>query len=389
VTQEIDEALSRLAAGDLPEEEARAWRARIAADPAVARSWIEMTQLLVALDHLPLETPSAQLDAAVLDSDRNPARSTHTNHRFSATGARPRLGNPALLSLVLAALVLLIGLPSLVRQPSTVVVGPGTHVVTGTLRVVAGDVLIDVDGTARIAVGEPVGGGVRGTPFEEDAMRTAAMAIAGAVGGAAVTVAVLEGSAEVTGEGEVAAGETIAIPGSGPSTKTDPSPTPTPLAPVIRDLRSAMSRISELEATNDSLMAELEIVRGQLSSFTGETQRWPDDVPTAFLPAGIEARMDEVFGHLVDQGAVLDLDCAEYPCIMLVSAPAGVLPDNYVGPLMADLDAAVLVTQANHDDGVHEPLEAVAVALIPDRLNDEASRRTEYRMQTLARSVGE
>ncbi|MEM6931038.1 MAG: hypothetical protein AAF602_29150, partial [Myxococcota bacterium] len=157
----LEDALSRLLTGDLPDGEARRWRERIATEPEVAAAWAAMQGLVQELETVPADRPPPELDAAVLAAPRG---------RWSRV----------VVGLAAAALVLaLVGILARGPERPVVTLSPGVHVVEGRIRIVAGAVVVDVDGACRIAI-EPSGEPVREpSPGGED-MKTVASAIAGA-----------------------------------------------------------------------------------------------------------------------------------------------------------------------------------------------------------------
>ncbi len=362
-----EEALSRLLAGELSDDEARAWQDRIDTDPEVAHAWAALQQLVRDLESLPPEIAPPELDRAVVLAAR----------RRTVWGAAPW-------ALAAAILLVVVGLLARGAGPAVVTLGPGTHLVEGPVRVVAGAVVIDVNGKVRIAI-EPSEGLEREPPGEEGPhLNAIASAITGAVAGAAVTVAVLEGTADVTSSATppVRDGELITIPSAAP-----PRAPAVPRHEEIPDrgaLARAERRIAQLEEENDALTRELEIVSGQLSTHRGTVQSWPADLAPAYGPDAMQQRMDRVFGPLAEQGVTTELDCAEYPCIMIAKGPAGLDVGALVGALSEELDdPAVLVNQEtiNYEKG---PIDVLAFAVIGERLSADAQTRTEYRLATLA-----
>lgn len=272
----LDEQLSRLIDGDLNEEEAEALRARIRSEPDVARAYDEMTRVVAALATLPETAPAPELRVAPLRSARS----------FVAVVAPWLLAAAAALAWWLTP-----------GEPEVTIVAGGTRI-DGNLSLLAGDVAIDLDGDALITV--------------EDDMTRQQM-IAGLLG-AAVTVAVYEGTALVRAAGHdpvtIGAGQTRLFGGGSPSGAAAPT-----------DREALEHRLGELEkelaATREALQLEQfsgAIARGQLAAVQGTPAPWPADVPPAMtadrFAAELAARLAEF-----PQVEVEVVDCAEYPCI--------------------------------------------------------------------------
>ena len=280
----LDEQLSRLIDGDLNEEEAEALRARIRGEPDVARAYEEMTMLVGALSTLPETAPAPPLRVA----PRRPARSV----------------------VVVAAPWLLAAAAALAwwitpGAPEVAIASGGTRI-DGNLSLLAGDVTIDLDGDALITV-------------EDDMTRQEVIA---GLTGAAVTVAVYEGTAVV----RAAAGDPVVI-GAGQTRLFGGAGAGASAAPTDRE--ALEKRLAELErelgATREALQLEQfsgALARGQLAAEQGVPAAWPANVPAAMssdrFAGELSARLEGIPNIEVEV-----VDCAEYPCIAAI---------HYLGP---------------------------------------------------------
>ncbi|MEM6929320.1 MAG: hypothetical protein AAF602_20445, partial [Myxococcota bacterium] len=290
-----DERLSRYLEGDLSPEESAAIEAQVATTPAVAEALEDLRALRTALRELPTELPPPTL--------QRPAPTSHWRRAIPWA--------------VAAAACLL----WLLRAPTvgTVVLASGVSEVTGDVRVLAGDVTIDLDGRARITV-EPPGGVLRpaeSTSLEEDPMNVR-LPLA-ALAGAAVTVVVLEGSALVATDG---AAPVTLEPGS-PHAFGTPSAEPLPEAPAAR-AAVLQARLADLTAQLDATRQELaassfsrDLAQGQLEMLQGSESPWPDDVRESLTPERFEEALREQLAD-VDGVDVDRLDCDEYPCVAVL-----------------------------------------------------------------------
>ena len=370
------EDLSRLLAGDLPADEAAALRARIAAEPEVARAWAELVALQRSLADLPDEPPPARLVAAV-------------------RGERPRRRWwwAAAAAAALAAALLLWSGP----RPVRVVVSDGVHEVSGELVVAAADVRVDVDGRVKIEV-EPARSLVRERAAEVPMDRSHAAA---ALVGALVTVTVYEGTALVfRPDGEplrVEAGMSRTVSGQ-------PAPPVQPRGARVAALPAGADEVTRLRAEVADLQDQLAaasmsgaVARGQLALEQGTPVPWPDDVPEALRPAAFEAT---VRAALVSSGVAADLeqvDCGEYPCLAILrprslDGDLGAAIKPFVAalePVVPDVAAALIGTRFQDGD---KEVGLVAVALgAPGDLETggDVGRRTEWRAGTIARDLAE
>lgn len=292
----MNDELSRLLSGELPEAEAEALRARIATDPELAARWATLVALPDRLAALPEELPGAPPLA------RAPSR---------------RRWLPVALVAAAAAALLVVVSPG---PPAALVLLDGAQLVDGHAAVLAGDVRVEVDGRARVVV-EPGAGSVRGRGAEYLAMdRTHLLA---ALAGAAVTVTVYEGVARVTPAEaapiELAAGETrtVGVGGAGgraPERLAGSGATDAETSPTER-IRALEEQVARLELEN-------QVARGRLVGLEGKPLDWPADLPAAFRPDAFEAALRAAAAK-VPGAEVVGLDCEEFPCIAVLRSTTG------------------------------------------------------------------
>ncbi|MBX2799547.1 MAG: hypothetical protein KTR31_17860 [Myxococcales bacterium] len=299
------ESLSQLLAGELTDARASELQRRLARDPELQALYATLQALPDDLADLPQLPPPPALDARVLAAHR------------PATRRSPRwIAGVAALAAAAAITVLWAW-----QAPPTLALAMGDTVVHGDARVVAGHVRIDVDGLARITMEpDPTLVRVPPAPNQEDPMKTAMAVLGGAVGGAVVTVAVLEGTATLRStEGapvELAAGEVRRVPSASARVAA-----PTPLTPLPGEDEAAT--IARLQGELETLRAALgqaqftgAVTSGQLEAHVGSPQEWPDDVPEALTPDAMRAKAEQA-AQEIDGVELVEVDCAEYPCIVV------------------------------------------------------------------------
>jgi hypothetical protein len=196
-----------------------------------------------------------------------------------------------------------------------ITIGSGETRVGGNLSLLAGDVTIDLDGEATIGV-EPRAGGARVAVEDPEEPMTRQQMIAGLTG-AAVTVAVYEGTAAVR-----AAGGDPVVVGAGQSRLFGGAPGRAGAAATDREALEdrLVSLERELAATREAL--ELEqfsgaLARGQLEAEQGVPSPWPSTVPPGMTADRFAAELTSRLEG-VPEVEIEVVDCAEYPCIAAV-----------------------------------------------------------------------
>ncbi len=201
--QALYESMSRLLDGELTGPETDALRQRIAGDPELARALETMEQLRGRVGELPEAHPPAHLDETALE----------VMQRITSPAAaeiRPPAGVPIAgpsgrrvdrdgrwRSWMLAPLAAGVALAALLWWPSappTLVLLEGSRLVEGRAVLLAGAVPIDIDGKVRVTV-EPVDASFR--DMDQEVLMRNRDLLLGALAGAAITVAVYEGSAVI------------------------------------------------------------------------------------------------------------------------------------------------------------------------------------------------
>lgn len=385
--------LSRLLAGELPPAEAEALRARIAADPALRARWERMQALPGLLAALPkVDTPPSTvapvaattvaispIEAPVVPSGAAAEGAPAPGRAPAGPGGRGRWRHLPAFGGWLAAAGLL---AALLRPGPTRVLTAGTERVEGHTTLVAGPVEVEIDGVADVRV-EPPASATRGNGQEDRPMPTSHL-LAG-LGGALVTVTVLEGTAWIRGAGEapveVQAGETRSV-GPSPARASRAGGDGDP-APLDKD-----EQIAALTAELEKVKLEKALATGQLRRLQGTPQEWPAEVPSLYKPEGFRQFLDGRVAS-VPAAEVLATDCDEYPCIALIRSNSD-SPDwvKELEPLHDDLEAAGFgeqisvmgaASETRDDDGRGTRLYAWGVA--PGERGSEVADRMNTRLQ--------
>ncbi len=161
------------------------------------------------------------------------------------------------------------------------------------------------------------------------------------------------------------------------------APSPPPAASGERPAAVAPPVVPAHDASCEALRREVPFLRGQLYSFTGEPLAWPDELPTAFREAAWRERVAAVSAGL-GSATHVDLDCAEYPCVVLVEADDPAAVDEVVASLGEGVEAARVV----HSQMMGTNAEGVSVfraaaAHLPPTWAEAGDRRLDYRLRTL------
>lgn len=252
----------------------------------------------------------------------------------------------------------------------------------------AGDARVRVEGDARISV-EPATPLVREDGAEVGMRGSHALA---AAGGALVTVAVMQGRAEIwPAEGgapvEVAAGSSATVGGPRAGAANDRAD-PASATPPPRDLAEANARIASLEADLRRAKVEAALTRGQLDRFIGKPAEFPADTPAAMRPDAFAATVKQVLAEAQVPAHLVDADCSEFPCIAWLEPEHPEDRYDQIAPLGERLSASYygddagimgMGTQRSTPQG-DEPLFAVAV--VPGSSSGpELSARVQQRVQ--------
>lgn len=383
---DLHESLSRLLDDELPGAEAEALRRRIDAEPEVRAAWEALQAAVSGLEGLPMEVrPPAALDARVAGGP--PVVSTgRGSWAVAAFGV-----------VALAAAVLL-GLRT--PEPSTVVIGAGSSEVEGAMQVLVGDVVVDLDGRARIDV-EPSGDPVRGAGQEVD-MNNRTAILAG-LAGAAITVTVYEGRAAVSGPDsdavELEAGASHTVPQRRVVVATPDGADVDDEAVREAALRQRVEELTqELASIEDELATERFAGRlrdAELQRIQGVPSEWGDDVPDALRPDAFEANvlpLTDMPGFTVEE-----IDCSEYPCVAALRYDGDDQTLDWGSEVVDRLaawsdenldDASLTVNKSVFKDDEGES-RFLLFGMHDGDANGDVGQRTGARMQELGEMVGQ
>jgi hypothetical protein len=367
----LGEQLSMLWSRDLPEAEAQALRERIATEPEVAVQWRQLCAAMDALGELPDELPAPPL--------RAPSR---PQRRLTVPRAVPWL--------LAAAAAVALAMP---RPRPAVVLAAGGQWVEGDLRLLAGDVPVDIDGKVWVSV-EPAAGVAR-VERPEDPMRKSTWM--GGLAGALVTVAVYEGSAVVhAAPGDrgvvVGPGEThqTGAPRAAPSADLSPEARQQNIARLEADLAAAQQALAEAKF-------EGALTRGQLVAMQGKPSEWPSDIPADLGPERFRAELEKQLEGVPDI-RVTDVDCDEYPCIAAIEytgtgdddwhEPIGDAVRGWLEQVLGPDDLSLSLNNSRFRDGDRDARYMVFGAHTEGRDSDVGTR-TEFRMDALVDELGQ
>ncbi len=369
------EALSRLLSGELSAVDEVALLERIEADPALARAWGAMQALPAELGQLPDMPPPPALDARVLEGEPSDGGGWTWGHGLVAAVAAA------------AALLVLVLWPGGAPQ---IVLIEGEEWVDGQATVLAAGVPVEVDGVAKISV-EPRPGSQRERGQEVETMdwKHAAAAVAGA----AITVAVYQGSALVGGDGgeTVRAGETWQQ-GEAPGRREEPRRVVTrtggPDLADEDDPEILRARIDELEQALATADFEGAIQRGRIAAVEGRPQEWPEDLPAQLQAGGFEDGLVDAIADNEDLD-LLEVNCDEYPCYAIIEVdpaslapgvkPAGGALEAWAEGIEGDVGLMNMVSVMNGPEG---EIGLMGVSLIADgQPSEDLSTRLHYRVE--------
>lgn len=383
MTRTDDETLSRWLDGELPPDEAASVEAAVDDDPAVAARVEALLALHADLDHLARTPPIA--------------------------ATAPRRVPVAAWALAAAAL-LVAAIGWLRPTPVPVVtVGVGEHHVDGLAVLAVDDLRIHVDGVADVRV-EPRAAAAREGRAEEVDMPTREGWI-GLAAGAAITVAVQQGTAWIVGDATpgttVNPGETTTMLTPGQAAPTPPSRAPEATRPAsvdagtaemldaLADLEDDPEDVASLRAALAAAELRAQVAEAQLEAATGAPSDWPHDVHPDWTAEATAARLEDVARDF-EGVSVEELDCGEFPCIAVLSIDPSDDPeaDNALirrieeaGAPDDSAGALVLASQAQGEDG--EPLGLTMVtAWLPEggSPNDPVHVRTKTRAEALGQA---
>jgi hypothetical protein len=308
------ETLSRYLAGELGEEEARAVRVRIGADPAWAAAWEVMSSLPDDLAALPQPAPPPALDQAIIDRWAVPApREVIAGEETDEpvpVAPPPARSRPWLLLVPVALAAAVFGALLVPTSPAQVRVSLGTQHVEGEVHVLAGDTTVDLDGVADVIV-EPGDLHARA----EDPMNRSHLLSAAA--GSVVTVVVMEGVA-VVHEGDTPAVTVHA----GERRTTGGTAAPTSVAADGGATGDTEARITALEAELQDLRLRYAMVKGQLDGRLGQPLDFPPDLPVGYRPQEFDSRARLVVEN-VPGTELVRTECEEYPCVAYYKSTSG------------------------------------------------------------------
>lgn len=168
--------------------------------------------------------------------------------------------------------------------------------------------------------------------------KSLATAAAGALIGAALTVAVTAGELTVTndaGSATVKPGEIATLVDGAPPRVRGPEKhviTPDERAQLLRDENEGLRKALEAARSGDvtRVVAENQQLRDKLKKAEeevallddlrkdqeGEPQKWPADLPPRFTEVALQKAFEGAMNEAGIEGGVVQIDCKEYPCLV-------------------------------------------------------------------------
>jgi len=155
-------------------------------------------------------------------------------------------------------------------------------------------------------------------------------------------------------------------------------------APCPPDDAALEARIQEVEAALSLAQLRRRIADARRVAREGEPLEWPDEVPAAYRLPAVEAALEAAAE--ADGGALMALDCDEFPCIGVYASARD--PDNRSvsgGHLEAMFEAGALDYETPTvttwtGQGAQGPLNLSVFALAPEgTINRESARRLHHR----------
>lgn len=246
--------------------------------------------------------------------------------------------------------------------------------------------------------------------------KTLATAAAGALVGAALTIAVSAGELTVrSDEGAVTVkpGEVATLVHGAPPTKTK----------VMRSV-SPQERVALLNAENENLRGALEAARtasgGDVTKLVqenqqlrdklrkaeeevallddlrrdqeGEPRAWPTDLPPRFAEAALQKAFEDAMNEAGIEGGIVQMDCKEYPCLVFGQMSSKddmekMRASPAFQPYANDDDMTSIWHSKNKDEnGKTQERAYFGVSLAPkapgDKPDEDLTKRIRHRMQT-------
>ncbi|MFT5583439.1 MAG: anti-sigma factor RsiW [Cognaticolwellia sp.] len=376
-----DEDLSQLMDAELDFEQAKQLREDLETDPDLAARWEKMLRLDADLSALDEHSAPSHLDQSILE-----------NAPAAEDIAPPSPPSRRWAYVLLAAGVLLAATPLLAltdwaQEPNAIAVASGSQWVSGPTQVLLPDgQTLQVDGRALISV-EPPTPLPRVWPQEVEMNPKILLA---AAAGAAITITVYEGRAQLQGpdgQVEVAAGETHNIPGRAPNAG------PRSTLPRLTIDATIPELPEDVQTELDQLRLKNQFLEGQLSASGIRPNEWPEDLPAHLEPDALTAMMESKLKEFPDL-KLMDVDCSEYPCMMVIE-DLGEEPDRMnMEPMReavhadfdSDLDSRVsgAIFQAA-DGGRYIEVWALMVT----GADEGTTARTDMRAQEILMAAGE
>lgn len=254
------------------------------------------------------------------------------------------------------------------------------------------------------------------SPSPHSFPKTVVTAAAGALVGAALTLAVSAGELTVSND----AGSTTVKPGQ-VATLVAGAP------PTVRDGNertiTPQEREAMLRAENDGLRAALEAARsGDVTRVVaenqqlrdklkkaeeevallddlrkeqeGELQKWPADLPPRFTEAALQKAFEDGLNEAGIEGGIVQIDCAEYPCLVYGQLTSKddmeKLRETAAFAPYADDEDRTSLWHSKKKDESGKTIERAnfGVSLAPKGAtpggDDELNKRIRHRMQTTA-----
>ncbi|MEN0066185.1 MAG: hypothetical protein AAGA48_28850 [Myxococcota bacterium] len=114
--------------------------------------------------------------------------------------------------------------------------------------------------------------------------------------------------------------------------------------PLCQALSSLQDEVAQLQQVTEELERAIAAERFTTAAIEGTPLEWPDELDPRFHEEGVEAALLDAFEE-IGGGAVVGLDCSEFPCVVVVEFPS----DQFEEPIAAGNQLSVVLQDRGYD----------------------------------------